>query len=198
MSPVVLPPTPRRLRLSGALAMGNALLVVPWYVISFLVANNRARWAIETEMGLLVGSTVSLVFLLLTLRSLIVGCYGFARADRLIALLIQANVILTCISMLSRLVPPLEEGSDVVGILLVVIIGGLQLLFGVRLLKLPTTLGGLLLPYCVLNMVTGVCFATVVLLPVGIVASAVSDVMLGTIFFTVSRAIDESPRIPAG
>lgn len=38
-------------------------------------------------------------------------------------------------------------------------------------------------------MVTGICIASVVLILVGVVTSAVSDLMLGTIFFNVAKLV---------
>ena len=187
-----LPPTPRRLRLAGATAVVSAFLVVPWFIVTFLVSEKRALWVVVTEIGLLVGSTVCLVFLLLTLRAFVVGYYGYTRTDRLISLLACANVVLTGVSLVNRLVPALEEGAGVVGIGLVIIIGVAQALFGVRLLQLPSPLGGMLRPYCFLNIVTGFCLATLVLLPFGMLTSAVSDIMLGTIFFLAARSLDAS------
>jgi hypothetical protein len=63
----------------------------------------------------------------------------------------------------------------------------MQIMFGVKLLQLPDDLKGLHKPYCYLNIITGFCLATVVLLPAGIVASAVTDIMLGTIFFQSAK-----------
>ena len=63
----------------------------------------------------------------------------------------------------------------------------MQIMFGVKLLQLSNDLKGLHKPYCYLNIITGICLATVVLLPVGILASAITDVMLGTIFFQAAK-----------
>jgi TctA family transporter len=50
-------------------------------------------------------------------------------------------------------------------------------------------------PYCYLNIVTGVCTAMIILLPIGVLTSAVSDVMLGTIFF--HAATEPKPDLTA-
>jgi len=63
-----------------------------------------------------------------------------------------------------------------------------QLQFGYKLLKLPDDLGGMLKPFCYANMATGIFLSSIVLLPLGILASAISDLMLGTIFLSVSKS----------
>jgi hypothetical protein len=52
-------------------------------------------------------------------------------------------------------------------------------------------LGGLLKPFCYLNMATGVCVASLMLILVGVVLSAISDLMLATIFFNIAKELKE-------
>jgi hypothetical protein len=63
-------------------------------------------------------------------------------------------------------------------------------MFATRLLRLPGNLYGLLKPFCYITIVSGICFITVLLSPVGIIAGAVADVILGVIFF---RAAEQPP-----
>ena len=88
--------------------------------------------------------------------------------------------------MLGMALPSLESAVGVFGIFMVMVLGILQIAFGVRLLRLPDDLGGLHKPYCYLNIVTGACLTSIILIPVGMLAGAVSDVMLGTIFFQIA------------
>jgi hypothetical protein len=67
--------------------------------------------------------------------------------------------------------------------------GVVQAHFGYKLLKLPNDLGGMLKPFCYVNMATGILMATIILIPVGIVVSAISDLMLGTIFFNMGKLV---------
>jgi hypothetical protein len=59
-----------------------------------------------------------------------------------------------------------------------------------RLLRLSGNLYGLLKPFSYTQIVSGICFITVFLPLVGIVAGAVADVILGVIFF---RAAEQPP-----
>jgi hypothetical protein len=175
--------THRRLIAAGWLAMVSAALTVPWVIATFFLADKTGAAAKAVEASLLVCGTVLFVYLLATLRRLLHERYDFRAADGAIALLIKANIVSAAVALLGLAIPSMEESIGVFGIIIVVIVGILQLSFGIKLLQLPSTLKGLHKPYCYLNMVTGVCTAMIVLLPVGVLTSAVADVMLGTIFF---------------
>jgi hypothetical protein len=177
------PPTRRRLATGGWLAMASALLTVPWFMISVVFADRQGGWSRAAQVGLLAAGTALLIFLMTTLKRLLQGKYGYHRTDAPIALLIAANVVSALAGGVGLLVPSLEESLGLFGIAAASVIGILQIVLGARLLGLPDNLRGLHKPYCYLNIVTGFLLAVVVLLPVGMVAGAVADVMLGTIFF---------------
>ncbi len=182
----------RRLIFAGWLAMTSALVTIPWLILSFLLDKNEV-WVKVAEGALLVGSTALFVYTFLTLRGLL-HRHAFSATDRPIALLIQANVVATVVNLLALVSPSLADGAGVIGIGLVVAIGVFHVLFGLRLFQFPDDLGGLHRPYCYLNMITGICLAALVLLPVGILSSAVADVMLGTVFFRAAGLL--SPPTP--
>jgi hypothetical protein len=60
-------------------------------------------------------------------------------------------------------------------------------MFATRLLRLSGNLYGLLKPFSYTQIVSGMCLITVFLLPVGIIAGAVADVILGVIFFRAAE-----------
>jgi hypothetical protein len=178
--------THRRLTCSGWLAMTSAVLTIPWFVLTFVLAGQGGVWPKVTQGVLLTAGTTLLVYLLVTFKRLLHENFTFHAVDRVIALLVKVNIVSAAVSLLGLAVPPLESALGVVGIVLAVAGGIAQIMFGVKLLRLPGNLGGLHKPYGYLNIVTGFCLATVVLLPLGMVTSAVADVMLGTIFFQVA------------
>jgi hypothetical protein len=63
-------------------------------------------------------------------------------------------------------------------------------MFATRLLRLSGNLYGLLKPFSYTQILCGICFIMVILLPVGVIADAVADVILGVIFF---RAAEQTP-----
>ena len=163
--------------------MTSAVLTIPWFVLTFVLAGQGGVWPKVTQGVLLTAGTTLLVYLLVTFKRLLHENFTFHAVDTVIALLVKVNIVSAAVSLLALAVQPLESALGVVGIVLAVAGGIAQIMFGVKLLRLPGNLGGLHKPYGYLNIVTGFCLATVVLLPLGMVTSAVADVMLGTIFF---------------
>lgn len=175
--------TRRHLITAGWLAMASAVLTIPWFILTVMLADRGGEGTRGGQGTLLVVGTFLLVYLLATVRRLLHERHGFRAADAAITLLIAINLVAAAVSLCALAVPQLESVLGIPGVILVAASGLAQIAFGGRFLRLPDDLGGLRKPYGYLNIVTGVCVATVVLLPFGMVASAVADVMLGTIFF---------------
>ena len=186
------PLTRARLVNAGRLAMLSALLTVPWMVLTFFLVDREGAGPRLAQAALLLVGTVLYVYLMVTLRRLFHAMYAYHGTDALIGLLIKANVVSAVVGAAGLVVPALESSLAVFGIIVAVLLGILQLLFGLRLFAFSDPLGGLLRPYCWLNVVTGFCVAVIILLPVGMLTSAVADVMLGTIFFQAARGIGEA------
>jgi len=175
--------TARRLKMAGYLAMTSALLTLPWFLFTYSVANRNdtsVKWA---EACMLVGGLCLLVYLLLTFQQLLHRRYAFHAADKTISLIIQASVTQTANSLLGLAIPELAVAIRIMGAILLVIVGVLQMMFGIWLLQLPADLGGMRRPYCCLVIFTGFALASIVLLPVGMLTNCIADVMLGSIFF---------------
>jgi len=60
-------------------------------------------------------------------------------------------------------------------------LGILSVIFDIKLLEMQDNLNGLLKPYAFLNIAAGICFATFILSPLGLLIGAVGDVMMGLI-----------------
>lgn len=185
--------TRNKLLLAGGLAMFSALLTIPWFILAFFLAENRTLPVKAAEAAMLVLSTVLGVYLLVTLQRLLNRRYAFFEANRPLQLIIKINIVTAAVTILGFAVPALEAGLAVFGLIVVVALGGLQIYFGMRLLRFPETLQGLHKPYCYLNIATGICLASLILLPLGVLSGAVADVMLGTIFFQAATAGQEPP-----
>ena len=181
--------TRRRLLISGWLAMTSALLTIPWLILSLALAGSKGVMLKGVEAVMLAAGAALTVYLLLTLQRLLHEGYRFTRADPPLRLLIRVNIIAAGVSILGLAIPTLESSLSTFGLVVVVILGILQIFFGIRLLRLSADFQGLWKPYCYLNIVTGVCLAVIVLVPVGMITGAIADVMLGTIFFQVAAAL---------
>jgi len=162
--------------------MISALLTLPWLLFMLNIANRSDSAVKAAEASMLVAGLALLIYLLLTFQQLLHRRYAFHHADKTISLLIQAAIIQTAASLLGLAIPELAAAVRMFVLVMVVISGILHMMFGIWLLQLPASLGGMHHPYCYLNIVTGFALATIMLLPLGILTSCIVDVMLGTIF----------------
>ena len=175
-------PSSLRLKLAGYLAISSALLTLPWFLFTYSFAGKNILAAKVTEACLLVGGVVLYVYLMVTFQQLLNRRYAFRHADKVISLLIQAAVCQCAASLVGLVVPELEGAVRMYGYVIVIILGVLHMMFGIWLLQLSASLGGMHRPYCYLNIVTGFSLASILLVPLGMVTGCIGDVMLGTIF----------------
>ena len=182
--------TRKTLITAGWLAMTSAVLTIPWFILTFFLAEQKGVAAKAAEAAMLVIGTVLTVYLLVALRRLLHERYGFLQVDLPIGLLIKANIVSAAVSLIGLVFPEMESALGVFGIVMVVVVGVLQIAFGLKLRQLPDTLQGLHKPYCYLNIVTGGCLVAFILIPMGILTGAIADVMLGTIFFQAAATAE--------
>jgi hypothetical protein len=186
------------LKIAGWLAMLSAVITLPLVYLSFRLEGRIDPAAQLVETAIQVVGVVIFVAVTVLLKRFLNSTCRFHLADRLIDVMIKANIVICVMVILSLYLKPLQESLSVFIVLMVVALGIVQALFGVRLLKLHDDLGGMLKPYCYLNMATGILSASVVLIPGAILLGAIADVMLGTIFFQAARRatapMSEDPR----
>ena len=185
-------PTTRRLKIAGCLAMTSALLTLPWFMFTYTFADRNDSVIRAVEAAVLAGGLALFIYLLLTFRQLLHRRYAFHAADKTISLILQATITQTANSLLGLAIPELSAAVRVMGLIWLVIVGVLHMMFGVWLLQLPASLGGMHRPYCYLNIATGFAFATILLLPLGMLTGSIADVMLGTIFL---QSVGPRPRL---
>jgi len=138
--------------------------------------------------------TLIFVTIVLYLKRLLNIFFKFHDIDKSIDLMIMASMMTGAITIGIFSFPTLKEQLGSAVIVILALQGIVQARFGYRLLKLPDNLGGMLKPFCYANLATGIFLATVVLIPLGILASAISDLMLGTIFFNMAKLVKEEQR----
>ncbi|SNB48043.1 hypothetical protein SAMN06269301_3537 [Geobacter sp. DSM 9736] len=167
--------------------MGASFLTLPWFLFTYL-AEGRGDASIKgAEALMLVGRLALLIYVLLVFQQLLNKHYAFTGANKTISLFIQASTIQVAARLLALAVPELADAVALFGLIMLVIIGVIHLMFGIWLLYLPASLGGMHRPFCYLNIATGLAFASIVLLPVGMLTSTIADLMLGTILLQTAR-----------
>jgi len=175
-------PTNARLRIAGSLAMLNAFLTIPWVIMTFLLTAREGLFFKIAEVSMQSASTCMFIYTALTLRRLLNQRYAFHDIDRFIGWMIKANVVLTAVSIIGVASPDVASSAGTLALILIVPLGVIQLMLGLRLLRLSDEPKNLFRAYGYLNLVTGFCLATIIMIPLGIFSGAVADIMLGTIF----------------
>jgi len=183
--------TYRLLVTAGWTAMFSAFIAIPFAYVSFKLEGNSGIIAVALQAFMQLFGTGLFVVVTRFMKKLLNGYCAFHDTDRQIDLMIMANVVAGILVLVGMLYAPLKETLGIAAMVVIVMLGILQIQFGYRLQKLQNDLGGLLKPFCYSNMATGICLASVVLLIFGVVVSAVSDLMLGTIFFNVAKLVKE-------
>ena len=182
--------TKDHLNLAGWLSITSALFAIPsmamsWFLESMEGAGAKLSQAILTavDLGLF-------LYVISSLKKLLNSRFRFHDVDIYISLLIWGNIVLSIVSLLSLGSRKIELAWSILSAIALVAFGILSIMFATRLLRLSGNLYGLLKPFSYTQIVCGICFITVFLFPVGIIAGAIADVILGVIFF---RAADQPP-----
>ncbi|GAB7026290.1 hypothetical protein [Geotalea toluenoxydans] len=176
-----------RLAKAGWLAVANAIVTVPLFLFSFMLALDDSHGARAVQTILTLISTLLFIYIMLTLLDYLNSSHQFHDVDMLVKLLLWMNIAVTVLSMLGLLSQPLREAGGLFAIILIVPSGVTQAVFGYRLLRLPGLTGTRFKPYGVLNVITGVCFALVVPIPIGLLTSVAADVILGKVLLEAAE-----------
>jgi len=174
------------MRIAGLLAMASAFLTLPLVYLSFRLEGMHNSFGDMIQTFIQAVGTLLFLAIILCLKRLLNAVFNFHDTDRNMDLMVIASVVTGVLSIGMFSFPVLKESLQSAVIVILVALGIVQAQFGYRLLKLPNDLGGLLKPFCYANMATGIFMASVVLMPLSIIVSALSDLMLGTIFFNLS------------
>lgn len=188
----------RSLLIAGWITMFSAFIAIPAAYLTFKLEGRVDPPTVITQALLQVFGTLLFIVITRYLKKLLVTRFAFHDTDREIDLMIMANVAAGVIVLGGFAFPPLKETLGIAALVIIVFQGIVQVRFGYRLLKLPDNLSGMLRPFCYANMATGICIASVVLLIFGVVVSAISDLMLGTIFFSLAKQAGEAEADESG
>jgi hypothetical protein len=174
-----------RLQVAGIVALANAILTLPTIVLMFVIGGNESQAA-----GLLVAALeligAAMVTLLYSTLSALVREFGTDIRIWAFAfvLLMWLGLIPTAIGLA---LPEWKETTDFVGLPFIFLYGVAITGIGVKLLRSETSLFGLRVPVASLHICTGVSFLSLICMPLGILSSMVSDLVLCVLFFRAAR-----------
>lgn len=181
--------------LAGWLAIISAVLLVPEIVLGVLVAFVSPGLKVFIA-PLHVANLCIGIYILYMFRRLLNRNFDFHKADTLIILLIAVNIASFVIGLAGLLAGLTGLGQNAeliiswITLALFIPFSVLTIVFGVVLFKLTDDLYGLKKPYASTTILSGVCGATVILAPVGLLAAVAALFMLGMIFLRARREAD--------
>lgn len=175
--------TTRNLRLAGSLAMASAVLSIPLLLLSHHFYQSDAQGYTLFLTLIQLAGLFLFIYLNSFLKRFLNLRFAFHETDNYIDFLITITVFLTLASIAALYLPTLAEPLELFSLLLLISFGVGQLLFGIKLFNVPDSLQGMLKPFCLFAILTGLLIATIILLPLASLTGAIADVMLGTIFF---------------
>jgi hypothetical protein len=175
--------TKGQLTLAGWLSITNAAVTIPIVILSVFMAVKGGSGAKITQVVLTLISLGLFVYVFSSLKRLLNFLFQFHDVDTYILLLIWGNVGFSILGALSLGSGKLETVVSVLSVVAFIAFGILFMIFAIRILRLSDNLFGLLKPFSYISIGTGICFATLVLFPLGLIGSIASDVILGIIFF---------------
>jgi len=178
--------------LAGWLSISAAVLALPALILSIAVdiMNAAGRAPVLLPVFLLV-TIVQLAFAVYALgrfRSFLNERHAFHGVDFLIPLIIAGSILLTVVGIAGKMIAPAGRLHPVtilfIGLILVIGIplSILSIVFALRLRNLESDLGGYKMPFVTLTIAASVCFATLILAPIGLLLDAAASVLLGLIF----------------
>jgi hypothetical protein len=180
---------------AGWLAIAAAVLTLPMFGFGLAmdIASHRVP---KVALLLLVPyAIVSLaqmgfgLFAFARFRNFLNKRHGFHEVDALILTIIIGVIVIFFIAFPARVLTVLGvlEGPFVLIPIIAIAVVGISLgilgiIFAIRLMRLQSDLNGYLKPYAWITIAAGICFATFILSPVGMLLDAVGNVLLGMIF----------------
>lgn len=176
--------TSENLKLVGNVAIGQA-------VLGILVAVLELAGSIGGGFALVLNIVIAAmgIFVILNFKKFLNERHQFSEVDPFVTALIVAGLVGVPVGYIAEYG---AGGSD--GLLLSVVVvylvffGAVLIVFGVKLLRLPDSLGGYLKPFCYLYIASGICVVTVLLAVFGVLLGAVADIILGLIFFEAAKS----------
>lgn len=170
--------------------MASAFLALPLAYLSFSLEGRTNSYTDEMQTFIQASGTLIFLTVFLYLKKFLNSRFMFHSTDTTIALVVMANMVTGAVVLGIYSFPDLKESLASLLIIIQVVQGIVLIRFGFNLLKLPDNLGGMLNPFCYANIAAGILAATVILIPLSMLASAISALMLGTIFFNMARCLN--------
>jgi hypothetical protein len=170
------------LRLAGWLSFFEAALTVPYLAFIVLADTTPGSFGAMADVVLSIISLSVFAYILFCFKQLL-NEMDFHETDTLIDFMVLMNALFVLVEIAAAFIAPLNTLATLAAVFLFVVTGVAGVLFALRIKGMEHDLWGLQPLYWRSFLISSVAYATVVLLPVGLIAGLVSGVTLGRIFW---------------
>ena len=171
------------MKTAGWVCIVSAVTTFPILIMQYLAVSG------ESYSAQAILSFISLglfIYIFHSLRRLLNEEFDFHLVDTHITVLIWVNVGVTVISTVGTT----PDAVFAIFVLIALVgLGIVMIAFAITLMKLQDQLAGLLKPFCYLSIAQGVCTASIILIPLGLLASIAADVLLALVFFRTADRV---------
>jgi len=182
-------------KISGWLALANAVILLPaiglGIFLDYAARTFTGANLIQVLLSILFCSLG--VYILWSFRHLLNFRYRFNLIDRLITALIWINIIITVLGLYKYFIPESKVLQLIFGITVMALfygMGVINIVLGVRLLKLNDDMFSLKKPFAYANIISGVCILSIILIPFGLLAAIVVYILQGIIFLRAAEDVE--------
>jgi hypothetical protein len=177
------------MKTAGWACVVSAVTTLPLSILAFFVGAAEAK----TEGVILSITTLFLfIYILHSLRRLLNEEYNFHLVDSYITFLMGVSVVVTTIS--AAVTKP-GAAFAIFALIALMSYGVVMIIFAITLMKLEDQLAGLLKPFCYLCIAQGVCKASIILIPLGLLVSMAADIVLALIFFRTADKVSSNTDV---
>jgi hypothetical protein len=179
----------KRFRLAAYFSIANAVLSLPLVVASVLTGIAEASGAISGLASRIITAVMSIViyalaiYVLVALRELFEQRYGYQRVSGILKAFIYLYAVFMLLSALGLISSAMETAVGILSVIAMIVVGVMSIVYGIRLLSFNEDLYGCRKPYAAIEIATGVCLSTVLLMPLGLLLNIASNIFLAIIFF---------------
>ena len=193
----------QRFRIAAYFSIAYAVLSIPLMVASVLTGIAETTGAISGLTRRIITAVMSIVgyalaiYVLVALRELFEQRYRYQGVSGILKAFIYLYAVFMVLSVLGLISSAMETTVGILSVIAMIVVGVMSIVYGIRLLSFDEDLYGCRKPYAVIEIATGVCLSTVLLIPLGILLNIGGNIFLAIIFFREAENMmnpqDENP-----
>ncbi|MBM3247779.1 hypothetical protein FJZ17_04560 [Candidatus Pacearchaeota archaeon] len=178
-----------RLNLIGWIAIFNAVIMLPIIILSLLPGIESGPKIILIILFNI--NFFAFIIVFSSLKKLLSTKFSFSLVNNLITSLILITIISTIINEFQFILPEYKVQGGTINALFSLIYGVIFIVFSIKIRRLKENLYGLLKPISYSIMIAGFCYGSIILIPIGFLASSVYNIILGMLFMRASEHYEE-------